>query len=78
MLKAIGYIEKVRFFSEKTYFTSFVRNMLRPTIYYKYHATLEQINSLIDVWTIFNVKIVITNDIKKDIYKYIFCFFIET
>ena len=40
LLKAFGYIERVvksDFFSNKTYFTSFVRNMPRAAILHKYH-----------------------------------------
>ena len=40
LLKAFGYIERVvksDFFSEKTYFISYVRNMFWATIQFKYH-----------------------------------------
>ena len=40
-LEAFGYIERVvksDFFPEKTYFTSYVRNVCWTTILYKYHA----------------------------------------
>ena len=42
LLKAFGYIERViesEFFSEKTYFTSYVHNMFWATILYKYQST---------------------------------------
>ena len=42
LLKAFGYIERVLksvfFFSEKTYYTSYVRNMVWSTILNKYHG----------------------------------------
>ena len=39
LMKAFGYIENVVkfFFSEKAYFTLYVRNMFRATTLYKYH-----------------------------------------
>ena len=42
LLKAFGYIGRVvksDFFSEKTYFTSYVRSIFYATILYKYHWT---------------------------------------
>ena len=37
LLKAFGYIETDFFFSRKTYFTLYVRNMFWDTILYQYH-----------------------------------------
>ena len=44
LLKALSYIERVvkSDFSEKIYFTSYVRNMFWPTILYKDHALYRQ------------------------------------
>ena len=47
-----GYIERVvksDFFSEKTYFTSFVRNMFWATILYKYHGLIRGVKYVLNI-----------------------------
>ena len=54
LLKAFGYIDRVGkadfFFSEKTYFTSYVRNMLWATVLCEYHEFTREIMMKMLYW----------------------------